>query len=76
MKKQPLEVFYKKAVLKTLANIHRKTPVLESLFNKVAERYFPAKFEKFLRTPFFTEHLQWLILKSLFLKVKVSGESV
>ena len=47
----------------------------EFLFNKVADlracnfikkrlqhRYFPVKFAKFLRTPFFTEHLQWLLL--------------
>ena len=32
--KQPPEVFYKKAVLK-FCNILRKTPVLESLFNKI-----------------------------------------
>ena len=25
-------------------------------------RCFPVKFAKFLRTPFFTEHLQWLLL--------------
>ena len=46
-----------------------------SLFNKVAglrpatllkksfwHRCFPVNFPKFLRTPFFTEHLQWLLL--------------
>ena len=55
---------------------HRKTPVLEFLFNKVAgpkacnfiknffhHRYFPMKFAKFLRTAYFTEHLRWLPLK-------------
>ena len=26
-------------------------------------RYFPANFAKFLRTPFFTEQLRWLLLK-------------
>ena len=54
---------------------HRKTPVLESLFNKVAapqacnfikkrllHRCFPVKFVKFLGTPCFTEHLRWLLL--------------
>ena len=35
-KKQPPEVFYKKAVLKNFLNIHRKIPVFESLFNQVA----------------------------------------
>ena len=38
-KKQPPEVFYKKAVLNLkICNIHhKKTPVLQSLFKKVAE---------------------------------------
>ena len=53
-----------------------KKPVLETLFNQVAGlktcnffkkrlqyRCFPVKFAKFLRTPFSTEHLQWLLLK-------------
>ena len=26
-------------------------------------RCFPVNFSKFLRTPFFTEHLRWLLLK-------------
>ena len=34
--KQPTEVFNKKAVLK-FCNILRKTPVLESIFNKIAD---------------------------------------
>ena len=50
--------------------------MLESLFNKYAglkacnfiqkrfqHRCFPVKFEKFLRTLFFTEHIRWLLLK-------------
>ena len=53
-----------------LCKFHRKAPVLESLFNKVASprdcnfikkrlqhRCFPAKFASFLRTPFFSEKL-------------------
>ena len=36
IKKQPLEVFYKKAVLKNFLKIHRKISVLKSLFNQVA----------------------------------------
>ena len=55
--------------------IHRKTPVQESLFNKVAglrsatllkkrlwRKCFPVNFVKFLRTPFFIERLWWLLL--------------
>ena len=50
----------------------------EPLFNKVTglspatlfkkrlwHRCFPVNFAKFLRTPFFTEHLWWLLLKDL-----------
>ena len=37
LKKQPPEVFYKKSFFKKFRSIHRKTPVLESLFNKVAD---------------------------------------
>ena len=55
---------FKMGVFKKFSNIHRKTPVLESLFNKVAglkvcnfiktrlqRRYFPVNVEKFFRTP-------------------------
>ena len=39
LQKQSAEVLYKKAVLKNFAIFsHRKTRVLESLFNKVADR--------------------------------------
>ena len=36
LQKQPLEVFCKNGVLKNFVNFHRKPPLLESLFNKVA----------------------------------------
>ena len=35
MQKQPPDVFCKKNPLLEISNIHRKTPVPESLFNKV-----------------------------------------
>ena len=60
---------------KKFPKFYRKTPVLESLFNKVSDsqassfikkilqqRSFSVKLAKFLRTPYFTEHLQWLLL--------------
>ena len=46
-------------------NIHRKTTVLKSLFNKVAGiagKCFPVNIAKCLRTAFFIEHLWWLLL--------------
>ena len=60
-----LEVFCRKGTLKKFLEIHRKTPVPEPLFNKVAglrpetllkkrlwRRSFPVNFEKFLRISF------------------------
>ena len=75
-------MFFKVGVLKNFVtenfcNIHSKTPVLESLFNKVAGlkvcnfikkrlqlRYLPVNIAKFLRTTFFIEHLRWLLLQN------------
>ena len=64
--KQPPEVFYKRSCFQKCRNTQRKTSVLESLFNKVADRQacnifkkrfqhscFPVKIAKFLRTPIF-----------------------
>ena len=47
-----LEVFHKKGVLRP-ATLLKKS---------LRHRCFPVDFAKFIRTPFFTEHLQWLIL--------------
>ena len=62
-------MFFKLGVFKNFASFTGKH-VLESMFNKVRglkfcnfikkrlqHRCFPVKFVKFLRTPFFTEHL-------------------
>ena len=64
--------------LKNFANFTGKKPVLESLPNKVAglnicnfikkrlqHRCFSMKFHKFLRRPFFKEHLRWLLLEGV-----------
>ena len=71
-----------------ILQIHRKTPVLESLFNKVASvacnfvkdrlrcRCFPVKFVLFLRTSVVTEHLSWLFLKNVELIAHLDDESV
>ena len=68
-------MFFKIKCSSKFHKFHRKTPVLESHFKKVAglkacnfikkrlqHRCFPVRFEKFLRTPFFTENLWWLLL--------------
>ena len=49
------ELFCKKSVLRRPATLLRK-----GLWYKC----FPVNFGKFLRTPFLTEHLQWLLLKA------------
>ena len=69
---------FKKAVLKIFCNIHRKAPVLESLFNKVAclyacnfikkglrHAYFSVDIAKFLRTPILMNVYERLLLDSL-----------
>ena len=61
---------------KNFENLTGKTPALGSLFKKVAgsevcnfiknrlqHRCFSVKFENFLRAPFFTKHLRWLVFK-------------
>ena len=67
---------------------HWKAPELESLFNKVAgleacnfikkriqQRCFPVKFAKLFKTPFFTEHLQWLLLYKPFIVVLLQAQT-
>ena len=69
------EVFYKKDVFRNFAKFKGKHLCKSLFFNKVAglrpatllkkrlwHRYFPVNFAKFLRTPFLTEYLQWLLL--------------
>ena len=63
--KQPPETFYEKGCSQKFHKIHRKIPVPESLFNKIAglrptillkkrlwQKRFPVNFANFLRTPF------------------------
>ena len=62
-------MYFKIGALKNFANFNRKTPVLDSLFNKVAgpqacyfikkrlqHRCFPVKFAKLLRTHIFLQN--------------------
>ena len=72
------EVLCKKGVLRSFAKFTGKHLCQSLLFNKVADlrpvtllekrlwhRCFPVNFVWFLRTPLFTEHLWWLLLKDL-----------
>ena len=38
------------------------------LKKRLYHRFFPVNFAKFLRTPYFTEHLRWLLLKCAYIK--------
>ena len=76
VQKQAFTDFLQDRCYYNLRKFYRKTLVLESLFNKVAgfqackfikkrlqHKCFSVKFVKFLRSPFFTEHLRCLLLK-------------
>ena len=69
------EVFCEKDVLRNFEKFTGKHLCQRLFFNKVAglgpatllknslwHRCFPGNFAKFPRTPFFTEHLRWLLL--------------
>ena len=71
----PPEVSIKKGVFKNFAKFTGKHLCQSLFFNKIAgrrpatslkkrlwHRCFPENFVKFLRTPFLTEHLWWLLL--------------
>ena len=70
------EVFCKKGVIRNFAKFTRKHLCQSLVIKKVAgrrpatllkkrpwHRSFRVNFVKFLRTPFFTEHLWWLLLQ-------------
>ena len=69
------DMFCKKGILRNFAKSTGKHLCQSLYFNKVAghkpatllkyrfwHRCFPVNFAKFLRTPFLTEHLRWLLL--------------
>ena len=71
-KKQPPECSVKKGVLRNFAKLtgkHLCHSILIKLQASVTwlkkillHRSFPVNFAKFLRTPFYTEHVRWLLL--------------
>ena len=85
--KQPPEVFYKiKVFLEISQNPHEDTCARASFLIKLQAlglqlikkrpwyRCFPVNFGKFPRTPFFIEHLWWLLLK-IYTKAIVKASS-
>ena len=53
---------------KIFCNIHRKTPVLKSLFKNPTQVFTEIVFEIF-RNRFFIEHFWWLLLKKCFITI-------
>ena len=61
------DVFCKKGVIRYFVKFTRKQLCQSLYFNTIAgfrlwHRYFPVNLAKFLRIPFLTEHLRWLLL--------------
>ena len=84
-----LEVFCKKGVLRNFEKFTGKHLCQSLLFNKVAgpshvtllkerlwRRCFPVNFLKFLRTPSVTEHVWWLLLKTPVIQLIFKEEMV
>ena len=78
----------KKGVLENISEFHRKTPVLESLFNKVAglricnfvkkrlqNRCFPMKFSNFLRILILRNFCERLLLKVVGTQKRIQNPS-
>ena len=71
MKKQSLEVFCKKGVLRNFAKFTGKHLCQSLFFNKVAGlRYLPVNFVKFLRTPFLRNTWRLPLIRSKFLNAR------
>ena len=59
------QMFFEKDVLKSLLNFTEKLQLLKDcnfIKKKLQHKRFPVNITKFLRTPFFTEQLGWLLL--------------
>ena len=62
--KQTLAYVLRDGCPQKFCNIQRKTPVLESAFNKVAGLQLSCEYCEFFKNSFFIKHLQWLFLKN------------
>ena len=74
------KMFCKKGVLRNFVKFTGKHLCQSLFFDKVAglrlwHRWFPVNLTKFLRTPFFTEYLRWLLLH-IKQKIGVSSATV
>ena len=65
-------MFHEKSRSQKFRNIHRKTPVLESFFNKVTDlqtptQVFSCEYCEIFKNTYFEEHLQTTASASVFL---------
>ena len=70
-KKQPFSDVLQDRCPEEIRKLHKETPVLESLFNKVSKnketraQVFSCEFCEAFKNTFFTEHLRWNLSLSL-----------
>ena len=89
IQKQPFADVLQNSYFKNFRNIHRKTPVLESLSNKVAalkaynfiknwlqHKCFLVNIAIFLKLAFYIEHLWWLLLQVAVIKNSCSEKQL
>ena len=71
-KSSRLQIFFRIGALKNFSNFTCKQlpETCNFIKKRLKHRCFLVKFEKFLRTPFFTEHLRWLFLDFIRYPVK------
>ena len=59
-----IKVITMRVIPRRCCKIHRVT-LASFLKRRLWHRYFPVNFSTFLRTPFLTEHIQWLLLDAI-----------
>ena len=59
------QMFFEIGVLKNLRSFTEKHMCWSLFLIKLQASCFPVKFRKFLRRPFVTEHLRWLLLEEV-----------
>ena len=71
--KQPYRQFFRNFAIFTRKDLCWSTFRPATLLTRLQHRCFPVNIENFLRTTFFIEHLQWLLLSALKSNCTVMG---
>ena len=64
-KKQPFAGVLRNKWSLKFPKFHRLEKACNFIKNRLQHSFFSVKFAKFLRIPFFTEHLRWLLLSNI-----------